>query len=49
MKNVQIIIVLVGCIFLLIGLMTNKQIGISFLVIGLAMLLFGIIKETKRK
>ncbi|MGK9044880.1 hypothetical protein [Mammaliicoccus vitulinus] len=49
MKNVQIMMVLIGCIFLLVGLMTNQHIGISFLVIGLAMLLFGIIKETRRK
>ncbi|MBL0846978.1 MULTISPECIES: hypothetical protein [Mammaliicoccus] len=49
MKNVQIMMVLIGCIFLLIGLIANQQIGISFLIIGLIMLLFGVIKEATKK
>ena len=34
---------------LLIGLIANQQIGISFLIIGLAMILFGVIKEPSSK
>ncbi|MFC6400625.1 hypothetical protein ACFP67_01990 [Mammaliicoccus sciuri] len=34
---------------LLIGLIANQQIGITFLIIGLAMILFGVIKEPSSK
>ncbi|MBF0772830.1 hypothetical protein [Mammaliicoccus sciuri] len=49
MKRVQILMVIIGCIFLLIGLIVNQQIGITFLIIGLAMILFGVIKEPSSK
>ena len=49
MKSVQILMVIIGCIFLLIGLIENQQIGITFLIIGLAMILFGVIKEPSSK
>ncbi|WP_436875561.1 hypothetical protein [Mammaliicoccus sciuri] len=49
MKRVQILMVIIGCIFLLIGLIVNQPIGITFLIIGLAMILFGVIKEPSSK
>ncbi|MFV5768049.1 hypothetical protein [Mammaliicoccus sciuri] len=49
MKRVQILMVIIGCIFLLIGLIANQHIGITFLIIGLAMILFGVIKEPSSK
>ncbi|MBG9209398.1 hypothetical protein P3U41_12080 [Mammaliicoccus sciuri] len=49
MKSVQILMVIIGCILLLIGLIANQQIGITFLIIGLALILFGVIKEPSSK
>ncbi|GGI39195.1 hypothetical protein [Mammaliicoccus stepanovicii] len=49
MKRVQMMIVLLGCILLLVGLVTHQAVGVSFLVIGVLLIMFGVIKETTKK
>lgn len=49
MKRVQILMVLIGCVLLLTGLVVHQSLGVIFLIIGVTMILFGIIKETAKK